>query len=164
MATLNISDAERQRRSEAAKKMHQEVVVDPETGEERRKFGGKQPGSGRPPVGRVSASVVAEFQKEEEKKEIVAALKRALGDDMPAHVNLQAIRDIAAMEERERVIEREEQADAERRHRDEIVEGIVGRLEAMAQRKGIDLVQLITQLRARQVGQIAHGEEDERAA
>lgn len=44
----NITEEQRQQRSELAKRMHQEVVVDPQTGLERRKFGGPQPRSGRP--------------------------------------------------------------------------------------------------------------------
>jgi hypothetical protein len=39
---LNLSDEERKRRSDRAKAMHREKVVDPETGEERAKFGGAQ--------------------------------------------------------------------------------------------------------------------------
>lgn len=49
---LNLSDEERKARSDRAKAMHAEKVVDidPETGEEieRSKFGGKQPGAFEP--------------------------------------------------------------------------------------------------------------------
>ena len=44
----NLTDEQRKQKSELARRMHQEVVVDPITGEERRKFGGPQPRSGRP--------------------------------------------------------------------------------------------------------------------
>src|SRR5256885_1119 len=44
----SIPASERKRRRDWALKAHEEIVVDPETGLERRRFGGAQPGSGRP--------------------------------------------------------------------------------------------------------------------
>lgn len=83
--TRNLSDEERQRRSELARKLHNQVV-DPSTG--RRAFGGPQPGSGRPRKPRAAEVLAEEARKNQDL--IVAAFKDALSPNQPVAVRVRA--------------------------------------------------------------------------
>lgn len=114
-----LTDEQRQAKSELAKKMHEEVVIDPVTGQERRKFGGPQPRSGRPRKPRPT--------------EVMAALASDQGiayfqrlDDIAinhpsANASIAAIKEILGIVETERRIEQQEQERLERLQRDELI-------------------------------------------
>lgn len=97
---LNISDEERQRRSELAKQLHAQVV-DPETG--RRAFGGRQPGAGRPRKVRAAELVAEEAKKSA--KEIVEALKDSLKPENPMSIRLQGARQWLEIENKEAALQ-----------------------------------------------------------
>ena len=121
----NVSEEERERRRERAIQMHEQVVVDPETGEERRKFGGPQPNSG--PKKRVGASV--KEYAEGNVDDIVSALARGLGSPNAdtARRSAEAILKHARREEQDEVEER--RGELEQNKRDAILGRILQRLE-----------------------------------
>lgn len=97
---LNLSDEERQRRSELARQLHNQVV-DPETG--RRAFGGRQPGAGRPRKVRAAELVAEEAKKSA--KEIVQALKDSLDPSNSISVRLQGARQWLEIENKEAALQ-----------------------------------------------------------
>ena len=101
---LDITEEERQRRSELAKELHSKVV-DPETG--RRAFGGRQPGAGRPRKIRAAELVAEEAKKNADK--IVAAFKDSLDVNQPPSVRLTAAREWLSIENKEAELQLKEE-------------------------------------------------------
>lgn len=112
-----LSEAERLRRSEVAKRLHAEG-----------KFGGPQPGSGRPRKPRAS-EVVAE--KAREHGELIANtyLEVLQSTQVSAQVKLQASRDWLGVEHQEVDLERKEERDLESLRKDELIEQLMGFME-----------------------------------
>lgn len=101
---LNLTDEERQRRSELAKQLHAQVV-DPDTGQ--RAFGGRQPGAGRPRKIRAAELVAEEAKKSA--SDIVAALKRSIDPKQPASIQLQGARQWLEIENKEAALQLQEE-------------------------------------------------------
>jgi broad specificity phosphatase PhoE len=85
---LNISDEERQRRSELAKRLHAQG-----------QFGGRQPGSGRPRKKR-AAEVVAEGAAERG-EQILQVFDDAMSSKQPASVRVKAATELLKIEHSE---------------------------------------------------------------
>lgn len=115
----NVSEEQRKARSEMAKRMHDEVVIDPLTGEERRKFGGRQPRSGRPRKPRMT-EVMAELALREGEA-YFHRLDDIAKNHPSANAAIAAIREIIEVTEKERKIEQEEQLRLERLQRDDLI-------------------------------------------
>lgn len=118
---LNLSEEERARRSELARRMHAERVYDPETGEERSKFGGPQANSGPKTGGRRAAEIVTErLQGAEIQDDIWEALIRGLSSNN-AETARRAAQALLVIEEQQRKAKVEERRELEQSHRDAIL-------------------------------------------
>lgn len=138
MATIELPEHERERRSELAKKMNSEVVVDTETGLERPKFGGPQPRSGRPRKRDRAAEKIAE-QAEKKAEEIRDVLFDTITDANPPHVRQAGVSKILEIEERERLIKDDQDREFRKLQRDELKERLVDQLEKLVDSGAIDL-------------------------
>jgi hypothetical protein len=117
--TRKLSDEQRKEKSELAKSMHQEIVIDPETGLERRKFGGPQPRSGRPRKPRAS-EIIAE-KVAAEGTAYFSRLDDIAKNHPSANSAIAAIKELLEVEEKERKVAQEEERKLERLHRDELI-------------------------------------------
>jgi hypothetical protein len=131
-----ISPEERERRRQRAIQQHQKVVVDEETGLERRAFGGPQPRSGRPRKPRASEVIAEKVQGDAE--DFYAKLKE-IADGKNAGEARKAIMDLLAIEEKERVIKVQDDRDIDNMKRDELMKFITQQLAEL----GIDLPEVI---------------------
>jgi hypothetical protein len=119
---MPVSEEDRQRRRELALRLNSEVV-DPETG--RRKFGGPQPGAGRPRKKRAAEIVADEARKEANK--IIAALKDSLDPMNPASVRLQGAKQWLDIENKEAALqlqEDREDRELQKMDQDELLERV----------------------------------------
>lgn len=120
----NYSPEEIARRSENAKALNREG-----------RFGGAQPGSGRPPTKRRAAQKVAEAA-EKHSDEIIAAFREAVQPGNPASVRVQAAREWITVERQERELSLKEEKSFEDMSAPELIAAIMakfGRLEAGGQ-------------------------------
>jgi len=115
----NITEEERKERSERALRMHNEVVIDSETGLERRKFGGPQPRSGRPRIPRATEKIAERVGREGD------AYFNRLDDIAKNHPNanssIAAIRELLGVEKEELKRVEHEQQRLEKLQRDELI-------------------------------------------
>lgn len=112
------SEEEREKRRQKAMEMHQEIVVDEQTGLERRKFGGPQPRSGRPRKIRASEVIAQKVVKEADA--YFDRLDKIAKEGRDGN-SLMAIKELLDIEERERKITVEEEENLDRLHRDELI-------------------------------------------
>lgn len=117
----NLSDEERERRRQLARELH--AQVDPDTG--RRRFGGSQPGSGRPRKVRAAELVAEEAQKEA--RNIAKVLKEAIEPNQPITVRVAAAKQWIEIENKEAELQLKE----DRELRDLSHEELVARVSAM---------------------------------
>lgn len=112
-------------------RLSQETVVDPKTGLERRKFGGPQPGSGRPKKKRASELVAEKVASHaDELWEELWALRH----DKSSAVRIKALISMLDVEERERHIVAEEQKNLEKMRHDDLVEYVVKQLSELKEK------------------------------
>lgn len=121
---MQISEEERKRRSELAKQLHQ-----------KGKFGGKQPGSGRPRKKRAS-EIVAE-QARAEADEIIQVFRDSIRSDNPASVRLNAAKEWLKIEQSEADLQLREERQLDGLTTNQLVEMIIGRLERVQQFGGV---------------------------
>jgi hypothetical protein len=126
MSKVSISDEERARRSELARRLHAEG-----------KFGGPQPGSGRPRKRR-AAEIVAE-EAAAEAQAIVKVFKDAIDPGAPLHLRLQGARDWLTLEQREAALQMAEEKALEGMHRDQLVAELASRLGRLIDAEAIVL-------------------------
>jgi hypothetical protein len=112
---LQLSDEERERRRRVAQELHA-----------AGRFGGPQPGSGRPRKKRASELVAEEAEKNAAK--IVQVFKDGIGENVPISSRLQAARDWLAVEEREERMRIDEEKALEGMHRDQLIGVLADRL------------------------------------
>ena len=127
-----MSEAERERRSELARQMHQQTVIDPATGEERRKFGGPQPGSGRKRE-KTAKQVLAEVGQREKEALAAEMLKVAMGG-RSEQAKIHAITKILDAEREVRDDERREEEHRRNMHRDDLLALFMDRFVTMLRR------------------------------
>jgi hypothetical protein len=116
--SLNLSDEERLRRSEQAKRMVAEG-----------KIGGPRPGSGRPRKQRVGELIAEEIA--ERADEIKSALFRTIDEKAPLHLQLAGASKLLDIEREEEKLRLEEEAQLERLKRDELLERVTAQLERL---------------------------------
>lgn len=112
------SDDERETRSERARQMHQEMVVDEQTGLPRRKFGGAQPRSGRPRALRASEIIAEKVHKE---ADIYYERLNGIAKEGSDTNSIIAIKELLGIEEKERQVAAEEEQNLDKLQRDEIL-------------------------------------------
>jgi hypothetical protein len=117
MARRELSQEERQRRSDLARRLHAEG-----------RFGGPQPGSGRPRKAR-AAQIVAEAAKETENaKLMIASLKDALQPGQPPTVRVQAAKTWLEIEQKEDALQLKEEVVFEGLQREQLQKELAERL------------------------------------
>lgn len=126
MGELDLTPEQREERRQRALRMHAEVV-DPTTG--RRRFGGPQPGSGRPRGKRASEIVAERVGREADK--ISNAIIDGLAPNMPPHIRLQAARDAIAIEQKEAELQLQEERALENLHRDQLLEIVMEKMSRL---------------------------------
>lgn len=132
MAEYQITDEEREARRQRALALHKQV--DPVTG--RRRFGGPQPGSGRPRKKR-AAEMVAEAAQDEA-KEITKVFKDLIDAKSPPAIRLAAAREWLAVENKEAELQlKEERSLAEMNH-EELLDKVAGALAGLAENGHLD--------------------------
>jgi preprotein translocase subunit SecD len=124
---LDISDAERQRRSELAKQLHGKR--DPVTG--RPLFGGKQPGAGRPRKRR--ATEVINEKIEAHADEIWGRLLEVMRQKKSDQNALMAVKQMMEITNKETDIQAREEKSLEGTPTDELVEIVASRLARLAE-------------------------------
>lgn len=103
--------------------------MDPETGVERRKFGGPQPGSGRPPKVRPIESLQHKFTDDEVANQaITQVFLDAIDADKPIAVRLRAANSLLTHLRNQDRDEAEERRGLQQHERDAILGGILRRL------------------------------------
>lgn len=133
-----ITDEEAERRSKQAKEMNAIVVIDEETGLERRKFGGPQPRSGRPRKIRMSEKVAEKVASEADAyfDRLDGIVKN--GTDGNA---IAAFRTLREVEEAERKLSQEEEERLDKLQRDELLALVVGKLMSLEDSGGLKQIQ-----------------------
>lgn len=125
---MELTDAERKRRSEAAKKMHQEG-----------KIGGKQDGAGRP--SKRAQAQVAEGVRDDAQK-ILKALRAALGSDSPSIKLKAALAMLQIESDEEEHKARTEQRKYERMDREALIALAQERI-ALLRKSGVNFEEVI---------------------
>lgn len=115
----NLTDDQRKAKSDLARAMHQEIVIDEQTGLERRKFGGPQPRSGRPRKPRWTEVVYEEAATEG--KAYFDRLDDIAKNHPNANTSIGAIRQILEITDKEEKRQEQEQQRLERLQRDELI-------------------------------------------
>lgn len=128
----SVSEAESKRRSELARQMHQQTVIDPETGEERRKFGGPQPGSGR--KREKSAKQVMAEVGQREKEELAAEMLKVAKSGRSEQAKIAAITKFMDAEREVREEERREEEHRRNMHKDDLLALFMDRFATMIRR------------------------------
>lgn len=100
----------------------------------RRKFGGPQPGSGRPRKKRASEVIAEKVAGEADK--LWSELQDLALNDKSSAIRLKAITDLLSIEERERGIAADEQKNLESLKRDELVVYVLGQIADLKE-KGV---------------------------
>lgn len=140
MATGNggsrLSPEERERRRQQALQLHQEIVVD-ENGVERRKFGGPQPGSGRP---RKRAAQAVSEAAIRHSSEVAQALVDGLKENNHPSVRINAARTLIEIERDERKLELQEQAAERQMNRDEAADALLDVLRSLGKQGAADII------------------------
>ena len=121
---MQISDEERDRRSKMARELHA-----------KGKFGGRQPGSGRPKKKRAS-EIVAEHARAEEDN-ITEVFWDSIRPDNPASVRLNAAREWLKIEQSEADLQLREERQLEGLSTTQLVEMIMGRLSRVQEFGGV---------------------------
>jgi hypothetical protein len=121
---MQISDEERKRRSQMARELHAQG-----------KFGGRQPGSGRPKKKRAS-EIVAE-QARVEAENIIEVFRDSIRSDNPASVRLNAAREWLKIEQSEADLQLREERQLEGLSTNQLVEMIMGRLTRVQEFGGV---------------------------
>lgn len=121
---MQISDEERKRRSEMARELHA-----------KGKFGGRQPGSGRPKKKRAS-EIVAE-QARAEAENIIEVFRDSIRSDNPASVRLNAAREWLKIEQAEADLQLREERQLEGLTTNQLIEMILGRLSRVQEFGGV---------------------------
>jgi hypothetical protein len=121
---MQISDEERERRSRMARELHS-----------KGKFGGKQPGSGRPKKKRAS-EIVAE-QARAEAENIIEVFRESIRPDNPASVRLNAAREWLKIEQSEADLQLREERQLDGLSTTQLVEMIMGRLSRVQEFGGV---------------------------
>lgn len=125
MSKMQLSEEERQRRSELAKKLHAE-----------KKFGGNQKGSGRPKKERAQEAVAEKVR--EEASEIFRALKAALKSNSPS-VRLKAALAMLEIETKEEEYKiKEEQRQFDNLSKERMLELIEERIKVLKE-QGVEI-------------------------
>lgn len=124
---LNLSPEERERRRQRALELHQQV--DPDTG--RRRFGGPQPGSGRPRTKR-AAELVAEAAQQNANL-IIRAFRDALQQESPIAVRVQAARQWLDVENREAELQLKEEHELAKLEESELRDRVAAALQRLAE-------------------------------
>lgn len=132
----DISDAERQRRREQALELHKQV--DPLTG--RRKFGGPQPGSGRPKKKRITESLNEKI--EGKSNEIFNTLERGMNSD-DERVALQAVKQMIEIATKEIEYQEREKRDFAEMSKDELIKLVMTNVSALANHGDIPILDFI---------------------
>lgn len=114
-----LTPEQRQQRSELAKRMHNEVVIDPQTGEERRKFGGPQPRSGRPR--KISANEKIAEKVAAEADAYFDRLDDIAKNHPQANTSITAIRELLGIEREEIKRVEHEQQRLDKLQRDDLI-------------------------------------------
>ena len=130
-----ISPEERERRRQWALEKNQETVVEPD-GTVRRKFGGPQPGSGRPRKPRASERIAERVAADGDTFYI--KLKEIVDGKNPSEAR-KAIETLLNIEEKERSLKVQEERDIENMRRDQLMVYIKSKLEEL----GIELPDVI---------------------
>lgn len=128
----SLSEAERQRRSELARQMHSQTVIDPVTGEARPKFGGPQPGSGRKRE-KSAKQVMAELGQAQ-KEELAREMLKVAMSGKSEQAKIAAITKFMDAEREVREEERREEEHRKNMHRDDLLQLFMDRLETMIRR------------------------------
>ena len=121
---MQISDEERDRRSKMARELHA-----------KGKFGGRQPGSGRPKKKRAS-EIVAEHARAEADN-ITEVFRDSIRPDNPASVRLNAAREWLKIEQSEADLQLREERQLEGLSTTQLVEMIMGRLSRVQEFGGV---------------------------
>lgn len=121
---MQISEEERKRRSQMARELHAQG-----------KFGGRQPGSGRPKKKRAS-EIVAE-QARVEAENIIEVFRDSIRSDNPASVRLNAAREWLKIEQAEADLQLREERQLEGLSTTQLVEMIMGRLVRVQEFGGV---------------------------
>ncbi len=127
--------------------MHQEVVVDPHTGEERRKFGGAQPKAGAKKGQTLLDALEERIEQEGVQKNFVDALVRALEPEKGTSANLRGVKMILEFIQAQRKEQMEEAKMLEQLGRDELM----SRLAASLEKAGIAVVKADIEVDAEEV-------------
>lgn len=128
---LNITDAERKRRSELARELH--ARRDPVTG--RNVFGGSQPGQGRPRKKR--ATEIMNEKVEQHANEIFNRLLNILRNGKNIE-SLQAANQLVAIANKEADIQTKEEKNIENTSTEELMELVATRIARLSERGVID--------------------------
>jgi hypothetical protein len=126
MGKMDLTEAERNRRSELARELHGKR--DPLTG--RRLFGGPQPGAGRPPKRR--ATEIINEKIEEHALDVWDAMYKALKSGKPM-IALQAARQMVEISKMETDIQAREEKNLENTSTEELVELVASRLARLSE-------------------------------
>lgn len=127
------SEAELKRRSEQAKKNHQ--MIDPVTG--RRKFGGPQPGSGRPKKRRVTEVLNEKIEGEAEN--IFFELKNIMTSSKSEANKLRAIQTMLDVTVEEAKFKQQEQKDLDNMSAEDLVSLIEGGITKLSESGDLNL-------------------------
>src|SRR3989304_2804822 len=131
---MAISESERERRRDLVRKMHDEVI-DQETG--RRKFGGPQPGSGRPRV--TTATELAAEEAAKHKDAIVQVFKDAIDPNNHISARLKGATEWIALEHKQMERDERDEDRLRRAKREELIDVIAFRLARAVSVGAIDL-------------------------
>lgn len=121
---MQISEEERERRRKMARELHSQG-----------KFGGRQPGSGRPKKKRAS-EIVAE-QARVEAENIIEVFRDSIRSDNPASVRLNAAREWLKIEQSEADLQLREERQLDGLSTTQLVEMIMGRLSRVQEFGGV---------------------------
>lgn len=130
MGRLNLSEEERRRRSELAKRLHSQG-----------KFGGAQPGSGRPRKKRASEIVADEAARMADK--MIQAFDDALDKKNPASVRVQAAKELLKIERDEAELQLKEEQALEGMTTRQLIELITNRMGKIKELGPADLIDVL---------------------
>ncbi len=116
MAKYNLTPEQRQAKSDAAKAL---VAAG--------KFGGRQPGAGRPSRKKLALAKIAE-EAEKHSTQMVEALEAGLDARQPASVRVATVKEWTKMERDYHDIQAREEADMEAKATNVLLEELIGRI------------------------------------
>jgi hypothetical protein len=130
MGKMNLTDEQKQERSERMRRLHAEGKAGPQFG----KLGG------RPKKTRISELLVEEYQKEARKLKV--KLDELLEDESPK-IRLDTIKHIVDLEEKERKVQVDEEVRYDQLKHAELVQLVLGNLAELVGSGSIDLGDII---------------------